>query len=462
MRYSIEAEQSIIGGLLLDSERVDDVLEVIGAQDFYRQDHQQIFNAIAKLQSTGNAIDAITVADAMHEAGELERCGGMGYLVEIANNTPSSANILSYCRIVSDRAMERKFSRAGVTISEIGANEQIPLDEKINMVHSEFASLERDDRNEVTDFNDLLKAEIEEIDKKFRGDSKQGLSIGLKPLDVRFGGVEQDDLWVLAARPSMGKTTLAMGFALEVAKQGKDVLIFSLEMGKEQITKKLLSAAASLQYAKLRSGELLEEDWPKLSSGVQKLKDKKIHIVDIAALDVNRALAIARKYARRGNLGMIVVDYLQLMTCKSERRFDEVSEVSRKLKAMAKMCKAPVLALSQLSREVEKRKPPIPNNSDLRESGQIEQDADIITFIYRDEVYNPDSAEKGIAQLHTTKFRNGETGIDYVAAILEFSRFEELTHAYKPAPSEYQKDVEQWKAAAKNRGFKGRDRERDD
>lgn len=221
-----------------------------------------------------------------------------------------------------------------------------------------------------------------------------------------------------------------MNIANNVSAQGKEVLIFSLEMSKEQLTKRLVSAASGIPYGVLRSGDFQEHNWPQLSAGVQKLKGRKIHIVDIAGIDVNHALAIARKFSRNGNLGLIVIDYLQLMTAKSESRFDEVSQVSRKLKAMAKTISCPVLALSQLSREVEKRKPPIPNNSDLRESGQIEQDADIISFIYREEVYQPDTYDKGIAQVITTKFRNGETGVDYLSAMLQFSRFEDLKYEY--------------------------------
>ncbi len=461
MRFSIEAEQSIIGGLLLDSSRVDDVLEVISWEDFYRQDHQQIFKAIQALSTEGRVVDTITVSEAMHMAGELERCGGLGYLVEIANNTPSTANILAYCQIISDRAMERKFSRAGVAISEIGGNEQIPLDEKINMVHSEFANLERSDVDGIENFNELIKAEVQEIDKKFRGDSEQGLKIGIEALDLRFGGIESDDLVVLAARPSMGKTALAMSFALNVARAGGGVLFFSLEMGRQQVMKRFLSASASISYQKIRDGKLEQEDWPKLSSGVQHLKDLPIYIDERAALDVNRAMATARKYARKGNLKLIVVDYLQLMTCKSKTRFDEVSEISRKLKAMAKVTKCPVIALSQLSRKVEERKPPIPNNADLRESGQIEQDADIIMFIYRDEVYNPDSWEKGTAQIHITKFRNGETGIDRIASKLEFSRFESMPKGWAAPINQYQEESKKWKNAANERGFKGR-KERDE
>ncbi len=439
MRFSLEAEQSVIGGLLLDSQRFDDVAEIISADEFYNIDNKAIFQAMATMSAANKPVDVVTLSEQMHEDGTLESSGGLGYLVEIANNTPSAANLLSYARIVADRAMERKFTDAGNRIVEIGEDAQIAIDEKINLIHSEFSSLERHEKTEIMDFDKLLKAEVQDIDARFNGQQVKGVMTGFAELDKRFGGIEKDDLWILAARPSMGKTTLAMNIAQNVASQGKRVLIFSLEMGKEQLTKRLLSAASSIPYGILRSGELTQENWPQLTAGMMKLKGKKIHIVDIAGIDVNRAMAIARKYARYGDLGLIVVDYLQLMTARTDSRFDEVSEVSRKLKAMAKNTGCPVLALSQLNREVEKRKIPIPNNSDLRESGQIEQDADIISFIYRDEVYFPDTMEKGIAQVITTKFRNGEVGTDYISSKLQFSRFEDLHFAYQPAQKEVAK-----------------------
>jgi replicative DNA helicase len=437
MRFSLEAEQSVIGGLLIDNKKIDDVLDVINSGDFYRADHKSIFDGIVKLHNASQPIDVITLSETLHEAGELERAGGLGYLVEIANNTPAYANVVAYSRIIADRAMEREITSAGQRICELGENPEIAVDDKLNTLHAEFAGLERNDSAALIEgFDSLLKAQVMDIDARFNNKRVGGLTVGLKAVDDRFGGIESDDLWILAARPSMGKTTLALNIADHVSKT-KEVLIFSLEMGKEQLTKKLLSAASSIPYGVLRSGQLEDGNWPQLSAGVQKLKGRKIHIVDVAAIDVNRATAIARKFARNGNLGLIIVDYLQLMTCKSQSRFDEVSQVSRALKAMAKTTKTPVLALSQLSRTVESGNNKRPNNSHLRESGQIEQDADIITFIYRDEVYCPDTPDKGIAELITSKFRNGEVGTDHVSAKLQFSRFEDLSFEYKERVVEF-------------------------
>lgn len=446
MRFSIEAEQSVIGGLLIAPQRIDDIIEIITTADFYRVDHQLIFSAVCEMAASAQAIDFITVAEHLDAKGELERAGGFPYLADLQSNTTGASNVSAYARIIADRAMERKITESGLRIAELGESTDLPVDEKINTVHAEFAALEREDREEVLDFNQLLKAEVNDIDGRFRKTGKPGLKIGFTDLDARFGGIEDTDLWVLAARPSMGKTALALNIAQNVAMQGQEVLIFSLEMSKEQLTKRLVSAASGVPYGVLRSGDLLEHNWPQLSAGVAKLKDKKIHIIDTPAIDVNRALAVARKFARKGNIGLVIIDYLQLMTAKTDKRFDEISYISRQLKVMAKTVKAPVLALSQLSRKCEERGDKRPINSDLRESGQIEQDADIISFIYRDEVYSPDTRAKGIAEILTRKFRNGETGVDLLECELQFSRFADLAPGYQmPEPEPQQ---------APRRGFK--------
>lgn len=430
MKFSIESEQSLIGGLLQSPNRFEDVHEIISVDDFYNSDNREIYSAIETMIAANTAVDVVTVGDYLAASGDLERMGGIVYLIELVNGTEGVSNILAYARIVADRAVERRIAQAGQRVFEIAESDGFNVDEKLNSVHAEFASLEREDRaTEIPDFNSLLKSEMHDIDSRFRGIAAEGLKIGFTAVDERFGGVEATDFWVLAARPSMGKTTLALNIAQNVASQGKEVLIFSLEMSKEQLTKKLLSAASGVPYGILRSGKLVDQHWPQLSTGIAKLKDKKIHIIDIPAIDVNRALAIARKFARKGNIGLVIIDYLQLMTAKSESRFDEISYISRQLKVMAKTIKAPVMALSQLSRKCDERGNSRPINSDLRESGQIEQDADIISFIYRDEVYNKDSLHKGVAELITSKFRNGETGTDFLSAELQFSRFKDLDYS---------------------------------
>lgn len=428
MRFSIEAEQSVIGGLLLDSKKLDEVYEVISAEDFYNIDHQVIFSSMVAMSNSSREVDVVTVSEQMYEDGTLEQIGGIGYLVEIANNTPSAANILSYARVIADRSMERKISEAGQRIFELGEADG-DVDEKLNSLHSELAALERKDDIGYLGIQDMLKGLIKQMDDKQQGLGKVGLKTGFKALDDRFMGIEETDLWVLAARPAMGKTALALNIVNNVALHGKDVLIFSLEMSKEQLVMRMLSSASETSYQKLRDADTKSEVG-KISNGVKTLMNQQIHIIDIPAIDVNRALAIARKYARGGNLGLVVIDYLQLMTVRSSSRFDEVSQISRQLKVMAKTVKAPVIALSQLSRKCEERSDKRPNNSDLRESGQIEQDADIITFIYRDEVYNENTLNKGVAELITTKFRNGEIGKDFLTTELQYCRFKDVSSEF--------------------------------
>ncbi len=428
MRYSIEAEQAVLGGLLEDPNKFDDVSEVVTEADFYDARHRKYFSIMASLSAKGTVFDVITVSEAV----EADDPDALGYLAELMANSTGAANLLTYARIVADRAMERVLAAAGQTVYEIATDPDRDLDEKINAVHGELAALERQEKAETLSFDQLLKNEIAEIDRKFRGDVTPGLKVGFEALDRRFGGIEPTDFWLLAARPAMGKTTLAVNIAHQVAQSGKKVLIFSLEMSKEQLMKRLIATSSNLSYGAIRTAHLQEDDFPRLNVGATKLKGMPIHIYDIAGLDINRAQAIARKFARSGDLGLIVVDYLQLMTDKSAKsRFDEVSNVSRKLKGIAKTCNTPVLALSQLSRKVEDRTgSKKPGNSDLRESGQLEQDADIITFIYRDEVYHPDSPDAGTAELITTKFRNGEVGTDRLATQLHRSRFVDLDPNY--------------------------------
>lgn len=437
MKFSIEAEQSVIGGLLKSSNRFDDLQGIISESDFFNLDNQVIYAAIEFMASLSKPIDVITVADYLSAAGDLDKVGGIVYLIELVNNSTGVANIVTYAKIIADRAIERNISQAGQRIFEIGEADG-DVDDKLNSLHAELAALERKDDDGCVALQDMLKGLIKQMDDKQQGLGKAGLKTGFKALDERFRGIEETDFWILAARPAMGKTAMALNIVNNVAMHGKDVLIFSLEMSKEQLVMRMLSSASDTQYQKLRDADTKGEVG-NISNGVKTLMNQKIHIIDIPAIDVNRALAIARKYARSGNLGLIVIDYLQLMTSKSNTRFDEVSYISRQLKVMAKTVKAPVLALSQLSRKCEERGDSRPNNSDLRESGQLEQDADIITFIYRDEVYNAGTTEKGIAEIITTKFRNGEIGKDYLATKLQFCRFENAADDYYPAPKTEEK-----------------------
>ena len=427
MRFSIEAEHCVLGSLIVDPIKLDEVLEIVTQDDFYNPQTRVIFKHIETLGRLGKAVDVITLAESMNESGTLEPAGGLGYLADIVNNTPSSANVKAYAHIVADRAMERRIIESGQRISEIGADEDTPVDDKLEMLHSEISGLERKDSAEIMPFDVLLKSRIQMIDGKFRGTVARGLMTGFAALDARYQGIGQTALWVLAARPGQGKTALAMNVAKNVAASGKDVIVFSLEMGKEELTDRLLASESSIDSKLIRSGQFGEEHWNPLSIGTHKLKGLKLHIIDIPAIDIHRAKAIARKFKRYSDVGLIVVDYLQLMTdSKAKNRFEEVSSVSRELKVMAKQIGCPVLALSQLNRKVEDRGDKRPHMADLRESGQIEQDADIITFIYRDEYYNQDTPNKGVAEIITAKFREGEVGTDLLATQMQFSRFRDF------------------------------------
>lgn len=428
MKYSIEAEQSLIGGLMLDPGKLDDVLEVVQAEDFYRADNRSIMKYIMQVAGTGQTADPVTVAEAMHGDGMLEPAGGLGYLVEIANNTPSAANVKAYACIVADRAIERRITEAGQRIAEIGDDESHDVDAKLAALHGEVSSLERrDTNNDYKQFDVILKSRIQVLDDKFRGMVKRGIETGFTDLDKRFQGITETDLWVLAARPSMGKSALAFNIARNIAMQGREVMIFSMEMSQDQVVDRMIASLSGIPSDKIRSGQLTEQDWPALSSAVQKLKGLKIHIFDTPGIDVRRAQAICRKFSRNGDIGLIVVDYLQLMTDAREKdRIQVVSSVSRELKKLAKMIKAPVIALSQLNRSCEQRADKRPLLSDLRESGQIEQDADIISFIYRDDYYYENSPNKGFAEVITRKFRDGENGTEVLGTEFQFARFTNL------------------------------------
>lgn len=440
MRYSIEAEQSVIGGLMLNNNAFDDVSHIVTVDDFFNADCRDIYRAMVSLAEKSLPMDVVSIGDALEAEGILQQVGGFAFLVEVANNTPSAANIETYAHIVRERAVERKILAAAASIQECVMGNG-SADDKLDFARSAVSDLDSNNPVESVDFKQLVKSELQDIDARFRGNVSDGLKTGFAAIDERFGGIEPADLWILAARPSMGKTTLALNIADKVASTGAEVIIFSLEVSKEQIAKKMMSAASGIPYGLLRSGKLVDHHWHNLSSGTARLANQKIHVIDIAGLDIDRAISIARKYSRKSKISLVIFDYLQLITAKTDGgRFDEISYISRRLKVLAKTVNCPVLALSQLSRKCEERSNKRPINSDLRESGQIEQDADIISFIYRDEVYNKDSPEKGIAELITSKFRNGECGTDRLFARLDQSRFEDITGDYRPP--EYSREPE--------------------
>ena len=436
--HSIEAEQAVLGGLMLDNKRLDAVLEVISEVDFYREDHRQIFKMMQILQENAQPLDVITLSEELHRHDQLERVGGLAYLVEMANNTPSAANIVAYARIVRERSTLRQLIAAAQEISKSSYNPSgLDSDDLLQLAEKRVAEIAEDRPKEggLVGVNDLLKATVQRIDELFRsGSDITGVPSGITDLDTRTSGWQPGELIILAARPSMGKTALALNFVESAMfSQNRPVLVFSMEMPSAAMVMRMMSSVGRIDQGRMRNGKLTEEDWPKLSSAVAKMKDKLLFIDDTPGLSPQELRARVRRIAREhGNPGMIMVDYLQLMQIagSSEGRTQEISEISRSLKAIAKEFDCPLIALSQLNRGVEQRPNKRPMNSDLRESGAIEQDADVILFIYRDEYYNEDSPDKGIAELIIGKQRNGEIGTCRAAFIGKYTRFDNLSPEY--------------------------------
>jgi len=437
--HSLEAEQSVLGGLLLSAEGWDAVAEAVTALDFYRPGHRLIFRQIAQLADALQPIDVITVADKLEASGELESAGGLPYLAELAQNTPSASNIRAYAQVVRERSALRRLIEAAQGIAESGFSpEGRSADELID--EAEYRIMQVAEQGPKAGgpegVNDLLKSAVDRIEELFNsGGDITGLSTGFIELDRMTSGLQDSDLVVVAGRPSMGKTAFAMNMVEHaVLNQDKPILVFSMEMPADQLIVRMLSSVGRIDQTRIRNGKLEQEDWPRLSAAVNKLKDVPLFIDDTPALTPTEIRSRARRVFREnGGLGMIMVDYMQLMQIAgaSEGRTAEISEISRNLKAIAKEFKVPMVALSQLNRALEQRPNKRPVNSDLRESGAIEQDADVIMFIYRDEVYNEDSPDKGIAEIIIGKQRNGPIGICRLTFMGQHTRFENLARSFQ-------------------------------
>ena len=432
----IEAEQSVLGGLLLDNTGLDRIADQLGADDFYRREHRLIFEAIRALCQASTPADAVTVAEYLEKHGELENAGGLAYLGSLANNTPSAANVAAYAAIVRERAILRRLIQASGEISASayapeGRSAQQVLDRAEERILEVSQTGHR--RGNFQPINALLSQAVERIDQLFRSESPlTGVPTGFADLDAMTSGLQAGDLVIIAGRPSMGKTSLAMNIAENAAVGHKiPVAIFSLEMPGSQLAMRMMASLGRINAHKVRTGKLDDDDWPRLTSAVSLLSDAPLYIDDTPALTPLELRARARRLKREHSLGMIVVDYLQLMqsTETEENRATEISNITRALKALAKELNVPLIAMSQLNRSVESRPDKRPVMSDLRESGAIEQDADVILFIYRDEVYNKDSAEKGKAEVIVGKQRNGPTGEVPLTFLGEYTRFENYTSA---------------------------------
>ena len=433
--HSVEAEQAVLGGVLLDNGAWDRIADILAGAHFYRSDHRAVFNAVAALCEEGRPCDAVTVAERLDRDGQLESSGGLAYLAELAENTPSAANIAAYAEIVRERAVLRELIRTSTEIADAAFRPEgrAALDLLDDAERRIFEIAERGGaaRQESVAIRDVLVSVMERIDELSRRDSPiTGVPTGFEDLDRKTAGLQYGDLVIVAGRPSMGKTSFSMNLVEEAAVRAElPVIVFSMEMPAEQLTMRMLSSLGRIDQQKVRTGKLDGDDWPRLTSTLEILNNTKIFIVDDAALTPTEMRARCRRLKREHGLGLVVIDYLQLMHVPGtrENRATEISEISRSLKALAKELMVPVVACSQLNRGLEQRQDKRPVMSDLRESGAIEQDADLILFIYRDEVYNEESKDKGKAEIIIGKQRNGPIGRVELAFLNHLTRFENYT-----------------------------------
>ena len=434
---SIEAEQGVIGSLFLKNELIADAVSQLTVEHFFDIQHQAIFKAMVFASESGFACDAMTIADVLNNSSELDKAGGMAYIAEIIHNTASAINFKSYVKLIVQKFKERQVLIASqLMVDEIHSDEQ-DSELKINNALSHVTGLDFTSTEERT-FDSVMINVLNDIEARCTKKGSVGVSTGFKDLDERTSGLNKTDLIILAARPAMGKTTLAMNIAQHTLNEKNGcTLVFSMEMSSEQLMMRMLASRGKVFLNRLMKGELEQDDWPKLTAATKFCKDHPIIIDDRPALTPQQVRARAlREKRKHGEINLIVIDYLQLMrTNKSENRTSEVSEISRSLKGLAKELNCPVIALSQLNRAVEQRADRRPVMADLRDSGAIEQDADIIWFLYRDDVYNENSDFKGMAELITAKFRNGETGKDFLRSDLHFAKFSDFT-GHRPSEDE--------------------------
>jgi replicative DNA helicase len=433
--HSIEAEQALLGGLLLDNSAWDKIGDVISETDFYRADHRLLYQYVSRLIETGKPADVITVTEALERGAKLSDAGGVAYLAALAQNIPSAVNIRRYAEIVRERAVMRQLVSIGTEITESALN---PIgksaEELINDAEAHIFSISEQGsrgRQGFVEMRPLIAQVVERIDQLHSNPSDvTGLATGYSDLDRMTSGLQQGDLVIVAGRPSMGKTAFALNIAEHLGLVERlPVAVFSMEMSGTQLVTRMIGSVAKVDQLKVRTGRIADDEWPRLTDAWGRLNDAPLFIDETPALNALELRARARRLHRQvggPGLGLIVIDYLQLMSASShgENRATEISEISRSLKALAKELSVPVMALSQLNRSLEQRPNKRPVMSDLRESGAIEQDADVIFFIYRDEVYNPDSQDKGVAEIIIGKQRNGPIGTIKLTFQGQFTRFE--------------------------------------
>jgi len=434
---SLEAEQSLLGSLMLDNQRMDQVADVVTVHDFYRKEHKLIYQAIVALNQENQPADVLTVSEFLDKSGDLQSVGGMAYLGSLANNTPSAANVKAYAGIVRERSIMRSLGNAAREISDsIYSPEGRSAAELLDKAEQRILDISEQGARRQGGFQPikhLLTKAVDRIDELYKSDSAlTGTPTGFSDLDDMTSGLQPSDLIILAGRPSMGKTSLAMNIAENAAVgHQKKVAVFSMEMPGEQLAMRMMASLGRINGHRVRTGDLEEEDWPRLMSALNMLSETNIYIDDTPGLTPMELRSRARRLKRENGLDMIIVDYLQLMQTSesSENRTTEISAITRALKNLAKELNVPMIVMSQLNRSLEQRPNKRPVMSDLRESGAIEQDADVIMFIYRDEVYNEDSPEKGTAEIIIGKQRNGPTGTVRLTFLGQYTRFENYINA---------------------------------
>ncbi|MGA2522149.1 MAG: replicative DNA helicase [Acidimicrobiales bacterium] len=428
--HDLDAEESLLGAMLLSRDAIASALECCGAEDFYKPAHGYVFSAVVALYARGEPADPVTVADELRRASLLEAVGDASVLISLQVNTPSTANAAHYARIVEEHALLRRLVSVAGEIAELGYSVPEDVSEVVDRAEAMvFEVAQRRVVDTMAPLRELLAASLDHLESLYeRGDTITGIPTGYDDLDDRLAGLQKSNLVVVGARPAMGKTSFALGIVKHAAVHAREpVLLFSLEMSHLELTQRMLCSEAHVDATRMRNGRLLESDWPKISDAIGRLGDAPIYIDDNPNATVMDIRAKARRLKAREGLGLVVVDYLQLMSghsrSRAENRQVEVSEISRGLKVLARELDIPVIALSQLSRNLEMRQDKRPVLADLRESGSIEQDADVVLFIYRDEVYNPESPDRGSAEIIIAKHRNGPTGVTQLAFVDRYTRF---------------------------------------
>ncbi len=430
--HDIEAEQAILGCMLTDKDSVISAIEILKEDSFYREDNKAIFSAILALYAKSEPIDIITVKAELVENGNFERVGGLEYLASLPEKVPTTANVEKYIKIVDEKAMMRSLINTANELVSLGYDETEEVDRIMDLAEKKVFDLaQKKNAKGYTAIKDVLVESFAKLEELYNQKGKiSGITTGFTDLDFKTSGLHNSDLIVVAARPAMGKSAFAINIATNVALQAKKpVAIFNLEMSKEQVGNRILCSEAMVDSNKIRTGQIEDDDWVKLASTLGRLSDAPIYIDDTAGISIMEIRAKSRKLKLEKDIGLVVIDYLQLVQgsgTKNSTREQEISEISRSLKILAKELNIPVIALSQLSRSVEKRDDKRPMLSDLRESGAIEQDADIVMFLYRDDYYNADSEKKNVAEVILAKHRGGSTGSIDLAWLPNYTKFANL------------------------------------